>query len=196
MERASHSGPRPLPPGRGLADRRHLVEAHDVAEVGVQSFDATPGGKLCNNIVRQIEAPQADISTERIWNRPSPVIRVTYRNAAKVYFRLVRHDWITQVLQTRHHTELFGDFPPATLVDAEPEREWSVDLPGKQGLPGPRRRLSGPERPEAGLLFPARQRQSGLGQELQVRVQGHLRKQAGPDRPDVDQRQPPERFRA
>ena len=71
-----------------------LVEAHDLAQQGARAFANTPGGNLCYNLVKQIEAKSASIITERVWNEPAPSIRVTYRNLTKVYFRLVREDWL------------------------------------------------------------------------------------------------------
>ncbi len=60
-------------------------------------FRNTPGGDLCYNLMKQIEAKSANIMTERVWNEPSPSIRVTYRNLTKVYFRLVREDWAAKI---------------------------------------------------------------------------------------------------
>ena len=79
-----------------------LVEAHDLAQQGAQAFPNTPGGNLCYNLVKQIEAKSANIITERVWNEPSPSIRVTYRNLTKVYFRLVRQDWLASLKNGRY----------------------------------------------------------------------------------------------
>ena len=56
-------------------------------------FPESPGGQLCYNLIQSIEAKDLQISTERVWNKPWPEIRVHYRNLAKVHFRAVRYDW-------------------------------------------------------------------------------------------------------
>ena len=47
----------------------------------------TVGGKLCANLIQEIEAKSIAITTERVWNEPLPTIRVDYRNLNKVWFR-------------------------------------------------------------------------------------------------------------
>ena len=62
--------------------------------------------------MKQIEAKSANIMTERVWNEPSPSIRVTYRNLTKVYFRLVREDWVAP-LERGHYRGDNGSTTPS-----------------------------------------------------------------------------------
>ena len=115
-----------------LRQEGSLVEARDLAQQGAQAFANTPGGNLCYNLVKQIEAKSASVTTERVWNEPSPVIRVTYRNLAKVYFRLVRQDWLADLKAGRFRGPGLDDNQRKALLAAKPDLAWSADLPATE----------------------------------------------------------------
>jgi hypothetical protein len=86
-----------------------LVAAHKLAEHGAQLYPRSLGGKLCQNLVSEIEAKSATISTERVWNcfdgngaKECPNIVVHYRNVDAVYFRAIPYDW-EMFLQKRYN---------------------------------------------------------------------------------------------
>jgi hypothetical protein len=116
-----------------LRGENELVDAHDIALEGMRTFPDSPGGILCYNLVQQIEAKSANIITERVWNEPWPVIRVNYRNVTKVYFRLVREDWLDRVKSGRYRGESSLDQAQRqALLAKHPDRAWSVDLPATE----------------------------------------------------------------
>ena len=53
---------------RVLQQEGDLVGARKLALRGVELFPQSPGGKLCRNLVSEIEAKSANITTERVWN--------------------------------------------------------------------------------------------------------------------------------
>ena len=53
---------------RVLQQEGDLVGARKLALRGVELFPQSPGGKLCRNLVTDIEAKSASITTERVWN--------------------------------------------------------------------------------------------------------------------------------
>ena len=112
-----------------LQGENALVEAHELAQQGARAFANTPGGDLCYNLVKQIEAKSASIITERVWNEPSPSIRVTYRNLTKVYFRLVHEDWLNRIKSGQYRGEWLDDGHRKALLAAKPDLAWSADLP-------------------------------------------------------------------
>jgi uncharacterized protein YfaS (alpha-2-macroglobulin family) len=112
-----------------LQQEGSLVEAHDLARQGAEAFANTPGGNLCFNLMKQIEAKAANIMTERIWNEPSPSIRVTYRNVTKVHFRLVPENWIGLFKAGQFRGGWLDDSHRKALLAAKPDLTWSVDLP-------------------------------------------------------------------
>ena len=102
------------------------VQAHTLAQQGLNLFPDSIGGKLCYNLIQQIEAKSASIQTERVWNDPLPDITVTYRNVTKVYFKIVPfpfEDWIQIKWNSINSDEL------AALLAIHPALEWSEDLP-------------------------------------------------------------------
>lgn len=127
-----------------------LVTARQLAIRGAQLFPQSIGGKLCRNLVAEIEAKSAGISTERVWgcfdgtgvglpavpgngeaNTPEvcPSITVTYRNVDAVYFRAIRYDWET-FLQKRHNRpEALSDPERREIIHQAPALEWSEQLP-------------------------------------------------------------------
>jgi hypothetical protein len=112
-----------------LRQENELVDAHDVATEGWRAFPNSPGGILCYNLVKQIESKGASILTERVWNEPWPSIRVNYRNVTKVYFRLIRPDWISRMKGGHYRGEWLDDAERRTMLARVPERTWSADLP-------------------------------------------------------------------
>ena len=112
-----------------LQQENELVEAHEIAEQGMRAFPDSPGGKLCYNLVRQIEMKSVNVVTERVWNEPWPSIRVHYRNLTKVYFRIVRTDWLARMKSGQYRGEWLDDNQRRQVLAAKPVLAWSADLP-------------------------------------------------------------------
>ena len=112
-----------------LREENEQVDAHDIASEGMRAFPRSPGGILCYNLVKQIEAKSANIMTERVWNEPWPAIRVNYRNVTKVYFRIYRQDWLSRAKSGRYRGEWLDDAQRQEVLATRPDRTWSADLP-------------------------------------------------------------------
>ena len=94
---------------------------------GQTAFPNRPGGKLCHNLVLQIEAREVQVVTERVWTDPLPVLRVTYRNIDKVHFRAVKYDWANRLTRDRWRPDQINQADHNDLVTRRPELEWSAD---------------------------------------------------------------------
>jgi len=106
-----------------------FAAAHKLALRGAQTFPQSPGGKLCRNLVTEIEAKSATITTERIWNAPWPEITVRYRNVEAVFFRAIPVDWEI-FLQKRHNRpENLSDKERRDILARKTALEWSSKLP-------------------------------------------------------------------
>ena len=106
-----------------------LQEAHAVATQGANSFPDSAGGRLCHNLVMEIEAPSYRVATERVWSEPWPVISVRYRNLGEVHFRIVRQDWRARLASGSYHPDhLDRDARKALLLES-PAVAWSSELP-------------------------------------------------------------------
>lgn len=131
-----------------------LVEAHKLAEQGWRAFPETPGGNLCYNLLQQIEARSASISTERVWNRPWPGIEVRYRNVTKVYFRLVPWDFEkTLASPPSRHPDQLGQAERKAVLAARPAMEWSADLPATDDYQERVEELSAPDDLKPGYYY-------------------------------------------
>ena len=114
---------------RALQTEGDWVEAHHTAERGAKRFPESAGGKLCRNLMAEIMARSAAVSTERVWNEPWPKIQVSYRNITNIYFRAVAYDW-NAFLEKRHHRpESLDDRERKELLAKAPAFEWSAKLP-------------------------------------------------------------------
>jgi hypothetical protein len=130
-----------------------LLAAHKVAQRGQELFPKSPGGRLCRNLINEIEAKSAAISTEHVWNAPLPEITIRYRNVDAVYFRAVSWEWDT-FLQKRHNR-------PGNLNEAErkevlakkPALEWSQTLPPTSDYKEKTFSLTAPDTLRAGFYF-------------------------------------------
>jgi hypothetical protein len=100
----------------------NYVKAHDLAGQGWGQYAGTVGGIECYNLIQQIEAKSATITTERVWNDPLPSIQVTYRNVTKVYFRAVS-------VKFEDYIQAGPLYPIDALLAATPVLQWSADLP-------------------------------------------------------------------
>ncbi len=107
-----------------------VLKAHDRALRGRNAHPQSPGGKLCANLAAELEAKEAMVTTERVWNQPAPDLQVRYRNVTEVYFRLVAWDW-NQFLapQVRTPPGALSDGQRRALLARPPVRAWAEALP-------------------------------------------------------------------
>jgi hypothetical protein len=106
-----------------------LLAAHEVAKRGQKLFPGSPGGRLCGNLIAQIEAKSANISTERVWNAPWPDITVQYRNVTNVYFRAIPVDWEMFLARNHHRPENLSDPEKRQILLRPSALVWSEKLP-------------------------------------------------------------------
>ncbi|MBM4027267.1 MAG: hypothetical protein FJ280_17955, partial [Planctomycetes bacterium] len=100
----------------------NYVKAHTLAGQGWNQYPASVGGIQCYNLIQQIEAKSATITTERVWNDPLPDIQVTYRNVTRVDFRAVP-------VKFEDYMQAGGQYQIEALLGMEPALDWWADLP-------------------------------------------------------------------
>jgi hypothetical protein len=110
----------------GLGKRK---EAHDLAARGATVFPDSPGGKLCRNLVNQIESRSLEITTEKVWNKPWPSIQIRFSNLERVHFRAVPFDWNLFLQRNRHRPGDMNQAEKREILASQPVLEWSVQLP-------------------------------------------------------------------
>lgn len=106
----------------------NFVEARELAMRGKRSFPESPGGRLCHNLIQEIEAKSAAITTERVWNKPMPKVAVRYRNVTQVFFRAVAWDWNEFLAKDRSRPEWLNDRERKELLSRRALLEWSATL--------------------------------------------------------------------
>jgi hypothetical protein len=106
-----------------------LVEARRLAQRGENAHRDSAGGRLCHNLIQEIEARSAQVSAERVWNAPWPNIAVRYRNLTNVWFRAVPWTWTDFLDKRRNRPEYLNDQERAELLAKPAALEWSAALP-------------------------------------------------------------------
>jgi hypothetical protein len=76
-----------------LIANRKLVEAHAIAKAGAETFPDHPFGKLCRDILHDIESPNLEIESESTWTPAGSSLLVQHRNLSHVYFRAYARPW-------------------------------------------------------------------------------------------------------
>ncbi|HVU35823.1 MAG TPA: MG2 domain-containing protein, partial [Opitutaceae bacterium] len=105
------------------------ARAHAEAERGFRAFPKTAGGAMCFNVIRQIEAPSARLSTERVWNAPWPTLDVTYRNVTHVYFRAIAVNFEDYVSRRRWNIGGIDRRDLGGWLEQTPALAWDGELP-------------------------------------------------------------------
>jgi hypothetical protein len=112
-----------------VQEEKDLVEARRIAQRGENAHRESYGGKMSHNLIQQIEAKSAVISTERVWNKPLPKITVRYRNVTEVHFRIVPWNWNEFLNKRNSRPEWLNDPERKELLTREFVKEWTEKLP-------------------------------------------------------------------
>lgn len=120
-----------------LRNKNDLVAAHDLAAAYAAKWPDSPGGKMCANIVADIEAKNLDVEVERNWCAPWPAIEVKAKNLDEVYFRLVRVSFDDLVKDCSIGAESYNGDARSAIKDnylkRVPAKEWTQKLDLKPG---------------------------------------------------------------
>lgn len=108
------------------------VEAKEIAEVGLLQHPETIGGRRCFNLIQQIEARAAQVTSERVWSDPRQTIDVYYRNVTKVHFRLVKFDFQALLRSNQWQAEQLDQNQQSNLLQRAPVKSWTEELPATE----------------------------------------------------------------
>ncbi|MCE9632011.1 MAG: hypothetical protein K8S94_15020, partial [Planctomycetia bacterium] len=106
-----------------------LVEARAIAQAAAEKHPNSAGGVMCRNLVTEIESRDLSLMTERSWAAPWPVVRVTYRNLAKVHLRLAKADVESRLKAGKPHSGWLDDTDRAAILALPAVRTHAADLP-------------------------------------------------------------------
>ena len=118
-------------------DKQDLVAAHDLAAIYAKKYPNSPGGKMCANIVAEIEMPTLSVDVERNWSAPWPEIKVEVNNLSEVHFRLVPVSFDDLVSDLSMGSDPRNSNSSSAMRDKylkrTPAKEWKEVLPLKSG---------------------------------------------------------------
>jgi hypothetical protein len=149
---------------RVLQQEGDLVAAHESAERGAKLFPNSPGGKLCHNLVAEIEAKSASITTERVWNAPWPKISVRYANVGALYFRAIPVDWEMFLQRRNNRPENLSEQERREFLAKAPALAWSVKLPPTPDFKEKTFEAGAPQTLKPGYYFIAASHDEGFGE--------------------------------
>lgn len=136
-----------------LQQDNQLLDAHKVATAGYQAFPQSIGGKLCYNLVKQIESKSVSLQTERVWNQPWPKIKITYRNVNKVFLRAIPFDFEKRLQPGVWNPEYLNEEERKQIISWKALQEWSCDLPQSGDYRERVEEISVPENLPPGFYF-------------------------------------------
>ncbi len=136
-----------------LRVQNKLVEAREIALQGKNLHPESVGGKQCHNTVVQIEAKSVQLITERVWNKPLPVIDVNYRNITRLHFRVVAASWEERLQQRRRRPEWLDDNDRKELLAKTPVKTWMANLPATEDYQQRIESLAAPEDLKPGYYY-------------------------------------------
>ncbi len=106
-----------------------LVEARAIAVVAAEQHPNSTGGRMCRNLVAEIEGRDLTLATERNWAAPWPVIRVTYRNLTTVFLRLARADFAGRLGAGKPHAGWIDEADRAAILALPAVKTHVAELP-------------------------------------------------------------------
>lgn len=139
--------------GRVVQGEGDWVQARQLAQRGENAHRNSPGGRLCHNLIAEIEAKSSAINTERVWNAPIPSIGVRYRNLTNIHFRAVAYDWNAFLDKRRNRPEYLNDTERKELLARAPALAWSTNLPPTPDFKERAVELPAPSRLAPGFYF-------------------------------------------
>jgi hypothetical protein len=113
---------------RATKDSDDWIEARRLALRGAQAHAESVGGKLCRNLVNEIETKSSRIETESVWKAPNSKITVHYRNVTSVFFRAIKTDWEAFTLRPNSATRNLRDQLRETIRGTPPAKSWNQAL--------------------------------------------------------------------
>ncbi|MGO8926351.1 MAG: alpha-2-macroglobulin family protein [Limisphaerales bacterium] len=158
-----------------------LVAARKLALRGAGLFPQSPGGKLCHNLVTEIEARSASVTTERVWNcfpcsragvppapedrrDACPTLTVRYRNVEAVYFRAIPYDWEVFLEKRHNRPENLSEQERREVLTRKPALEWSAKLPATTNYKEKTFTATAPDSLKPGFYFIAASHDSKFGE--------------------------------
>ncbi|MFM8984838.1 MAG: alpha-2-macroglobulin family protein, partial [Planctomycetia bacterium] len=115
--------------GDGRGEPGDMVEARKIALAGAEAHPKSPGGAMCKTLVVQIESRELSLQTESTWAAPFPVVRVTYRNLAKVHLRLAKADFLARLQAGKPSEGWIDDNDRKAILALPAVKEHAADLP-------------------------------------------------------------------
>lgn len=142
----------------------NLVAARETAARAAKAFPDSPGGKLCRNIIADIESKSVQITTEYVWNAPWPEITVNHKNVDKVFFRAFRANWEDFLDRNQRRPENLPESEKRRWIARPAALEWSANLPSTADYKPMETGLPAPPTLPAGFYFIAASHDAGFGE--------------------------------
>ncbi|HEX4965243.1 MAG TPA: MG2 domain-containing protein [Thermoanaerobaculia bacterium] len=144
-----------------------LVRAHTAAVAGRDAWPESPGGQLCDVLVRQIEAQELRLKIQGAAGLGRRSLKVTYRNLSALYFRAYSVD-AREAVEERHGlSSLPLEEVRDLLQKAQPVAAWRTDLPATADFETRVTRVAPPlDRPGAYVILASAQEGFGLDKNL------------------------------
>jgi uncharacterized protein YfaS (alpha-2-macroglobulin family) len=102
-------------------------KAHELCTNTIAKYPGSTGAHNCANLINRIEGRNLDLTLDRasVPGQPSRAL-VSYKNIAKIYFKIVKTDWKEIEAKNRLNQKKMLAF----FIAKDPLHHWSATLPG------------------------------------------------------------------
>src|SRR5258705_963878 len=138
---------------RVLQQQQDLVQARQLALRARGAFPNSAGGRLCANLISEIESKSLQITTERVWNAPWSKIEINYKNITNVHFRVIAWNWDDFLSRWHNRPENLNDDERKALLAKRPALEWSTALSATTNYLPRTHEIPAPDKLSKGFYF-------------------------------------------
>lgn len=126
-----------------LRQRNRTIEAHSSAQAGAAAFPKHPFGKVCQGLVKEMEARVLEVQTPSAWPVSGDEITLRQRNVEHVWFRLYQRDQQPNedLLEEEQKLDSKG---VSKLLRKPPTQAWDVPLDDVRDFRSHGRKLATP----------------------------------------------------
>jgi len=136
-----------------LREARKSKEAHAMAKAGADAFPGHAFGKLCANIVKELESKDLNVRTESNWTPAGADIDLFHRNLSHVWFRAYRRDWSPGKATIDNDPVPDDEDAMKSLLGGKPALAWDAPLPDDKDFADRTTRLPAPKELASGFYI-------------------------------------------
>lgn len=111
-----------------LYNQNNYLEAHTIAQKGVDRDPESYGGKMCRSLLTRIEAKYMDLESEYALTSQFQEVKLDYKNITRIHLRVVEYQWDDFLVERNGYPGDISSTKFQELLQKTPVESWSVAL--------------------------------------------------------------------